>query len=56
MTDKQEKLTDEQLYQLCLEEEKKKKIALSTHKGSYKDNAVDYEYVKMIYENSRDLK
>ena len=47
-------LTDEQLWLLCEEEEKKKK--LSTPSDNYRDKAVDYEFWSMMYEKSKDLK
>jgi hypothetical protein len=49
-----EQLTDEQLWLLCLEEEKKKKI--TTTPDNYRDKAVDYEFWGMMYEKSKDLK
>jgi hypothetical protein len=55
-----EKLTDEQLWQLCLlEEEKKKKIINDFCKENYyKDKAVDWDYERFVWEkwNPRDLK
>lgn len=54
MEQEAQQLTDEQLWQLCLEEEKKKKIIHDT----YRDKAVDYEYERMIWQkwNPKDLK
>jgi hypothetical protein len=54
-----EKLTDEQLWQLCLlEEEKKKKIINDFCKENYKDKAVDWDYERFVWDkwNPRDLK
>ena len=47
-------LTDEQLWQLCLEQENKRKVVEST----YRDKAVDYEYERLMWNkwNPRDLK
>lgn len=41
-----EKMTDEQLFELCLEEEKKKKII----HDNYRDKAVDWDYEQIIWE------
>ena len=48
-----DKMTDEQLWLLCLEEEKKKKII---HNDRNEDKAVDYEFWELIYSKSKDLK
>jgi hypothetical protein len=48
-----EQLTDEQLWLLCLEEEKKKKASTP---DNYRDKAVDYEFWGMMYEKSKNLK
>jgi hypothetical protein len=46
-------LTDEQLWQLCIEEENKKKIILHDRN---EDKAVDYEFWQLIYSRDKDLK
>lgn len=45
-------LTDEQLWQLCSQEEDKKKKIHSY----YRDKVIDYDWVIMDYERSKDLK
>jgi hypothetical protein len=52
MEDK-EILTDEQLWQLCIEEENKKKII---HHDRNEDKAIDYEFWGLMYDRSKDLK
>ena len=47
-----EKLTDEQLWLLCLEEEKKKRVA---HIRS-EDQIVDWEFWSNEFERTKDLK
>lgn len=53
-----EKLTDEQLWQLCLLEEEKKKKIIDDLQESFKDKAVDWDYERFIWDkwNPRDLK
>ena len=56
MSEKQKKetnhLTDEQLWELCLQEEEKKKKIHSY----YRDKVVDYDWATLYYETSKDLK
>lgn len=47
------KLTDEQLWLLCEEEENKKKV---TAPDNYRDKLIDYEFWGMMYEKNKDLK
>lgn len=53
-----EKLTDEQLWQLCLLEEEKKKKIINDLQESFKDKAVDWDYERFVWDkwNPRDLK
>lgn len=53
-----EKLTDEQLWQLCLLEEEKKKKIIDDLQESFKDKAVDWDYERFVWDkwNPRDLK
>lgn len=53
-----EKLTDEQLWQLCLLEEEKKKKINDDFQESFKDKAVDWDYERFVWDkwNPRDLK
>ena len=53
MEKEKEELTEDQLWELCLEEEKKKKII---HNERNKDKAVDYEFWQLMYERGKDLK
>lgn len=49
-----EELTEDQLWELCLLEEKKKRIAEQPKSGN--DKAIDWDYQRFIYERSLDLK
>ena len=51
-----EKMTDEQLWELCSEEEKKKEIILESYRD--KDKGVDWDYERFIWEiwNPREWK
>ena len=53
-----ENLTDEQLWQLCLLEEEKKKKIIDELQESFKDKAVDWDYERFVWDkwNPRDLK
>lgn len=45
------KITDEQLWMLCLEEEKKKKIL-----NDARDKGVDWEWERFIFDRNKNLK
>lgn len=56
MEQKTEKLTDEQLYLLCEEYEKKLKKKKEAIKNDSRDKGIDYEYMAFWFEKSKDLK
>ena len=43
---KDKELTDEQLWELCIEEEKRKRVIES----NYRDKGLDYDYERFIWE------
>ena len=47
-----EELTDEQLWELCIQEENKKKVI----RDHYRDKGIDYDYERFIWEKSKYLK
>ena len=52
MSKEVKELTDEQLWQLCIKEEEKKKIIHS----SSRDKGVDWDWERFIYNKNKDLK
>lgn len=52
----EKKLTDEQLYELCLEYEKQKQAQQEQVKHFENDKGVDWEFWQLMYTKSKDLK
>ena len=50
---KEEKLTDEQLWQLCIDEEKKKKTKIRLKN---EDESIDWEFWSKEFEKTKGLK
>jgi len=52
---KEEKLTDEQLWQLCIDEENKKKTKIKTRLKN-EDESIDWEFWSKEFEKTKGLK
>jgi hypothetical protein len=52
---KEEKLTDEQLWQLCIDEENKKKTKIKTRLKN-EDESIDLEFWSKEFEKTKGLK